>query len=152
MDKERAKFYQSGDGSYFYSADDASKWDQLDRDGQLNLLHVLQKEWEPEEFSQSKLRKVLQDINVDEFEDFMADMLGICESFEEMVYEFEGNINLNPEYLERVYPEEKESLEKLKQQIEEHKKWKEEHQASYSFLTRKNLEAIENDGSEDIDI
>ena len=140
MDKERAKFYQSGDGSYFYSADDASKWDLLDRIGQLNLLHVLKKEWEPEEASQSKLRKVLQDINVDEFEDFMADIIGICESFEEMVYEFEGNINLNPEYLERVYPEEKESLEKLKQQIKVHKKWKEEHQASYSFLTQKSLE------------
>ena len=107
MDKERVKFYQSGDGSYFYSADDASKWDHLDRIGQLNLLHVL-KEWEPEESSQSKLRKVLQEINIDEFEDFMADMIGICESFEEMVYEFEGNINLNPEYLERFYPEEKE--------------------------------------------
>ena len=119
MDKERAKFYQSGDGSYFYSADDASKWDHLDRIGQQNLLHVLKKEWGPEEESQSKLRKVVQAINIDEFEDFMADILGICESFEEMVYEFEGNINLNPEYLEKVYPEEKESLEKLKQQIKE---------------------------------
>ena len=149
MDKERTKFYQSGDGSYFYSADDASKWDLLDRMGQLNLLHVLKKEWEPEESSQSKLRKVLQEINVDEFEDFMADILGICESFEEMVYEFEGNINLNPEYLARVYPEEKESLEKLKRQIEEHKEWKEKHQASYSFLTRKNLENNDFNSNED---
>tara|TARA_B100000700_G_C14912594_1_gene793035 strand:- start:752 stop:1201 length:450 start_codon:yes stop_codon:yes gene_type:complete len=149
MDKERAKFYQSGDGSYFYSAEDASKWDLLDRMGQLNLLHVLKKEWEPEEASQSKLRKVLQDINIDEFEDFMADIIGICESFEEMVYEFEGNINLNPEYLERVYPEEKESLAKLKQQIREHKKWKEKHQASYSFLTKKNLEEDGIDNFED---
>ena len=148
MDKERAKFYQSGDGSYFYSADDASKWDLLDRIGQLNLLHVLKKEWEPEPSSQSKLRKVLQEINIDEFEDFMADLLGICESFEEMVYEFEGNINLNPDYLERVYPEEKESLEKLKQQIEEHKEWKQKHQASYSFLTRKHLEKDEKDHNE----
>ena len=148
MDKQRAKFYQSGDGSYFYSADDASKWDQLDRMGQLNLLHVLKKEWEPEEASQSKLRKILQEINVDEFEDFMADVLGISESFEEMVYEFEGNINLNPEYLQRVYPEEKESLEKLKKQIEEHKEWKEKHQASYSFLTKKNLEMNETDNNE----
>ena len=148
MDKERPKFYQSGDGSYFYSADDASKWDLLDRMGQLNLLHVLKKEWAPEDLSQSKLRKVLQEINIDEFEDFMADILGICESFEEMVYEFEGNINLNPEYLERVYPEEKESLEKLKQQIIEHKEWKEKHQASYSFLTRKQLEKNESDSNE----
>ena len=148
MNKERNKFYQSGDGSYFYSADDASKWDMLDRVGQLNLLHVLKKEWEPEERSQSKLRKVLQEINVDEFEDFMADILVICESFEEMVYEFEGNINLSPEYLERVYPEEKESLEKLKTQIKEHKKWKEKHQASYSFLTRKLLETNETDNNE----
>ena len=140
MDKERGKFYQSGDGSYFYSADDASKWDLLDRVGQLNLLHVLKKEWEPEENSQSKLRKVLKEINIDEFEDFMADILGICESFEEMVYEFEGNINLSPEYLERVYPEEKESLEKLRKQIKEHKEWKQKHQASYPFLTRKILE------------
>ena len=145
MDKERAKFYQSGDGSYFYSAEDAAKWDQLDRIGQLNLLHVLQKEWEPEEESQSKLRKVLKEINIDEFEDFMADILGICESFEEMVYEFEGNINLSPEYLARVYPEEKESLERLVNQIQEHKKWKEKHQASYSFLTRKLLEKDETD-------
>ena len=149
MDNERAKFYQSGDGSYFYSADDASKWDLLDRMGQLNLLHVLKKEWEPEESSQSKLRKLIQELNVDEFEDFMADILGICESFEEMVYEFEGNINLNPEYLARVYPEEKESLEKLKNQIKEHKEWKEEHQASYSFLTKKNIERNENDNAED---
>ena len=149
MHIERGKFYQSGDGSYFYSADDASKWDLLDRMGQLNLLHVLKKEWEPEESSQSKLRKVLQEINVDEFEDFMADILGICESFEEMVYEFEGNINLNPEYLARVYPEEKESLEKLKRQIEEHKEWKEKHQASYSFLTRKNLENNDFNSNED---
>ena len=148
MDKERAKFYQSGDGSYFYSADDASKWDLLDRIGQLNLLHVLKKEWEPEEASQSKLRKALQEINIDEFEDFMADILGICESFEEMVYEFEGNINLNPEYLERVYPEEKESLAKLKKQIKEHRVWKEKHQASYSFLTRKQLEITETDNNE----
>ena len=148
MDKERAKFYQSGDGSYFYSADDASKWDLLDRVGQLNLLHVLKKEWEPEDSSQSKLRKVLQEINVDEFEDFMADILGICESFEDMVYEFEGNINLNPEYLERVYPEEKESREKLKQQIKEHKEWKQKHQASYSFLTKKHLEKDERDNKE----
>ncbi len=148
MDKERAKFYQSGDGSYFYSADDASKWDLLDRIGQLNLLHVLKKEWAPEKSSQSKLRKVLQDINIDEFEDFMADLLGICESFEEMVYEFEGNINLSPEYLERFYPEEKESLEKLKQQIKEHKEWKEKHQASYSFLTRQHLETDETDHNE----
>ena len=148
MYKERAKFYQSGDGSYFYSSDDASKWDLLDRIGQLNLLHVLKKEWEPEDSSQSKLRKVLQEINVDEFEDFMADIIGICESFEEMVYEFEGNINLNPEYLERVYPEEKESLEKLKQQIKEHKEWKQKHQASYSFLTRKHLEKDETDNKE----
>ena len=148
MDKERAKFYQSGDGSYFYSADDASKWDLLDRVGQLNLLHVLKKEWEPEDSSQSKLRKVLQEIHVDEFEDFMADILGICESFEDMVYEFEGNINLNPEYLERVYPEEKESLEKLKQQIKEHKEWKQKHQASYSFLTKKHLEKDETDNKE----
>ena len=147
MDKERATFYQSGDGSYFYSADDASKWDHLDRIGQLNLLHVLKKEWEPEDSSQSKLRKALQEINIDEFEDFMADLLGICESFEEMVYEFEGNINLNPEYLERVYPEEKESLEKLKKQIKEHKEWKEKHQASYSFLTRKLIE-YESDNNE----
>ena len=150
MDKERAKFYQSGDGSYFYSADDASNWDLLDRMGQLNLLHVLKKEWQPEDSSQSKLRKVLQEINIDEFEDFMADILGICESFEEMVYEHEGNINLSPEYLERVYPEEKESLEKLKQQIKEHKQWKEEHQASYSFLTRKVLEKNETDNNENI--
>ena len=150
MDKERAKFYQSGDGSYFYTADDASKWDLLDRIGQLNLLHVLKKEWEPEESSQSKLRQVLQEINVDEFEDFMADILGICESFEEMVYEFEGNINLSPDYLARVYPEEKESLEKLKQQIKEHKEWKEKHQASYSFLTRKKLENKEMDNNEDL--
>ena len=149
MDKERAKFYQSGDGSYFYSAEDASKWDRLDRLGQLNLLHVLKKEWAPEELSQSKLRKVLQQINIDEFEDFMADILGICESFEEMVYEHEGNINLNPEYLERVYPEEKESLEKLKQQIKEHKEWKEKHQASYSFFTRKLLEKNEKDINDD---
>ncbi len=148
MDKERAKFYQSGDGSYFYSAEDASKWDLLDRVGQLNLLHVLKKEWEPEELSQSKLRKVLQEINIDEFEDFMADLLGICESFEEMVYEFEGNINLNPEYLERVYPEEKESLEKLKQQIKEHKEWKEKHQASYSYFTRKLQEKEDKDNSD----
>ena len=147
MDKERAKFYQSGDGSYFYSADDASKWDLLDRIGQQNLLHVLKKEWGPEEESQSKLRKVVQAINIDEFEDFMADILGICESFEEMVYEFEGNINLNPEYLERVYPEEKESLVKLKQQIKEHKEWKERHQASYSFLTRKIQEKDEKDSN-----
>ena len=148
MDKERPKFYQSGDGSYFYSAEDASKWDLLDRLGQLNLLHVLKKEWAPEESSQSKLRKVLQQINIDEFEDFMADILGICESFEEMVYEHEGNINLNPEYLARVYPEEKESLEKLKQQIKEHKEWKEKHQASYSFLTRKHLEKNEKDSND----
>ena len=148
MDKERAKFYQSGDGSYFYSADDASKWDLLDRIGQQNLLHVLKKEWGPEEESQSKLRKVVQAINIDEFEDFMADILGICESFEEMVYEFEGNINLNPEYLERVYPDEKESLERLKQQIKEHKEWKQQHQASYSFLTRKLLEKNEKDSNE----
>ena len=147
MDKERAKFYQSGDGSYFYSADDASKWDLLDRIGQLNLLHVLKREWQPEESSQSKLRKVLQEISIDEFEDFMADILGICESFEEMVYEFEGNINLSPEYLERVYPEEKESLEKLKQQIKAHKEWKETQQASYSFLTRKLLEKDETDNN-----
>ena len=71
MDKERGKFYQAGDGSYFYSADDASKWDTLDRIGQLNLLHVLKKEWEPEESSQSKLRKLLQEITIDEFDDFM---------------------------------------------------------------------------------
>ncbi len=148
MNKERAKFYQSGDGSYFYSADDASKWDLLDRLGQLNLLHVLKKEWAPEESSQSKLRKALQQINIDEFEDFMADILGISESFEEMVYEHEGNINLNPEYLERFYPEEKESLEKLKQQIKEHKEWKEKHQASYSFLTRKLLEKNEKDSND----
>ena len=148
MDKERVKFYQSGDGSYFYSADDASKWDLLDRIGQLNLLHVLKKEWEPEESSQSKLRKVLQEINIDEFEDFMADLLGICESFDEMVYEFEGNINLSPEYLERVYPEEKESLEKLKKQIKEHKEWKGKHQASYSFLTRKLLDNNDKDNNE----
>tara|TARA_B100000214_G_C23915834_1_gene603608 strand:- start:44 stop:499 length:456 start_codon:yes stop_codon:yes gene_type:complete len=148
MDKERPKFYQSGDGSYFYSADDASKWDHLDKIGQLNLLHVLKKEWEPEELSQSKLRRVLQDLHIDEFEDFMADVLGICESFEEMVYEFEGNINLNPEYLERVYPEEKESLEKLNQQIKEHKEWKAKHQASYSFLTKKFLEKNETDNNE----
>ena len=148
MDKERAKFYQSGDGSYFYSADDASKWDLLDRIGQQNLLHVLKKEWGPEEESQSKLRKVVQAINIDEFEDFMADILGICESFEEMVYEFEGNINLNPEYLERVYPDEKESIERLKQQIKEHKEWKQKHQASYSFLTRKHLEKNEKDSNE----
>ncbi len=148
MDKERCKFYQSGDGSYFYSAEDASKWDLLDRIGQCNLLHVLKKEWEPEESSQSKLRKVLQEIKIDEFEDFMADILGICESFEEMVYEYEGNINLNPEYLERVYPEEIESLENLKTQIKEHKEWKEKHQASYSFLTRKNLEKNEKDNNE----
>ena len=148
MDKERAKFYQSGDGSYFYSAEDASQWDLFDRIGQRNLLHVLKKEWEPEESSQSKLRKVLQEINIDEFEDFMADILGICESFEEMVYEFEGNINLSPEYLERVYPEEKESLEKLKQQIKEHKEWKEKHQASYSFLTRKLLEKDDSNSNE----
>ena len=70
---------------------------------------------------------MLQEINIDEFEDFMADLLGICESFEEMVYEFEGNINLNPEYLERVYPEEKESLKKLRKQIKDHKEWKEKH-------------------------
>ena len=149
MDKERARFYQSGDGSYFYSADDASKWDHLDRIGQLNILHVLKKEWEPEDSSQSKLRKVLQEINIDEFEDFMADILGICESFEEMVYEFEGNINLSPEYLEKTYPEEKESLEKLKQQIKEHREWKEKHQASYSFLTRKLLEKEDTDKNED---
>ncbi len=149
MDNERAKFYQAGDGSYFYSADDASKWDLLDRMGQLNLLHVLKKEWEPEEASQSKLRKVLQEINIDEFEDFMADILGICESFEEMVYEFEGNINLNPEYLKRVYPEEKESLEKLKKQIRDHKEWKEKHQASYSFLTKKLLEEDGKDKNQD---
>ena len=148
MDKERGKFYQSGDGSYFYSADDASKWDLLDKIGQLNLLHVLKKEWEPEESSQSKLRIVLQEINIDEFEDFMADILGICESFEEMVYEFEGNINLSPEYLERFYPDEKESLEKLKDQIKEHKEWKEKHQASYSFLTRKIVETNETDNYE----
>ena len=148
MDKERGKFYQSGDGSYFYSADDASKWDLLDRIGQLNLLHVLKKEWAPEESSQSKLRKLLQEINIDEFEDFMADILGICESFEEMVYEFEGNINLSPEHLERFYPDEKESLEKLKDQIKEHKEWKEKHQASYSFLTRKLLENDETDNME----
>ena len=148
MDKEKAAFYQSGDGSYFYSADDATKWDLLDRIGQLNLLHVLKKEWAPEESSQSKLRKVLQEINIDEFEDFMADLLGICESFEEMVYEFEGNINLNPEYLERVYPEEKESLEKLRKQIKDHKEWKEKHQASYSFLTRKLQEKDETDNNE----
>ena len=49
MDKERGKFYQSGDGSYFYSAEDASKWDHLDKIGHLNLLHVLKNEWEPEE-------------------------------------------------------------------------------------------------------
>ena len=150
MDNERGKFYQAGDGSYFYSADDASRWDLLDRIGQLNLLHVLKKEWEPEEASQSKLRKVLQEINIDEFEDFMADILGICESFEEMVYEFEGNINLNPEYLKRVYPEEKESLEKLKKQIRDHKEWKEKHQASYSFLTRKLLEENGNENQDDI--
>ncbi len=148
MDNERGKFYQSGDGSYFYSADDASKWDHLDKIGQLNLLHVLKKEWEPEKTSQSKLRKVLQEINIDEFEDFMADILGICESFEEMVYEFEGNINLSPQYLERVYPEEKESLEKLRKQIKEHKEWKEKHQASYPFLTKKLLEKNEKDNKE----
>ena len=148
MDKERGKFYQSGDGSYFYTADDASRWDFLDRVGQLNLLHILKKEWEPEETSQSKLRKVLQEIKIDEFEDFMADILGICESFEDMVYEFEGNINLSPEYLERFYPEEKESLEKLKKQIKEHKEWKEKHQASYPFLTRKLLEKYEKDNNE----
>ena len=148
MDKERGKFYQSGDGSYFYSADDASKWDLLDRIGELNLLHVLKKEWAPEESSQSKLRKLLQEINIDEFEDFMADILGLCESFEEMVYEFEGNINLSPEYLERFYPEETESWEKWKAQIKEHKEWKEKHQASYSFLTRKLLEKNESDNNE----
>ena len=148
MDKERGKFYQSGDGSYFYSADDASKWDLLDRIGQLNLLHVLKKEWAPEESSQSKLRKLLQEINIDEFEDFMADILGLCESFEEMVYEFEGNINLSPEYLERFYPDEKESLEKLKEQINEHKEWKEKHQASNSFVTRKLIEKNEADNNE----
>ena len=148
MDKERAKFYQSGDGSYFYSADDASKWDLLDKVGQINLLHVLKKEWGAEESSQSKLRRTLQEIDIDEFEDFMSDILGICESFEEMVYEYEGNINLSPEYLERVYPEEKESLKKLKQQIKEHKEWKEKHQASYSFLTRKQLEKNEPDNNE----
>ena len=148
MDKERGKFYQSGDGSYFYSADDASKWDLLDRIGQLNLLHVLKKEWAPEESSQSKLRKLLQEINIDEFEDFMADILGLCESFEEMVYEFEGNINLSPDYLERFYPDEKESLEKLKDQIKEHKEWKEKHQASYSFLTKKFLENNETDNND----
>ena len=150
MDKERGKFYQSGDGSYFYSADDASKWDLLDRIGQLNLLHVLKKEWAPEESSQSKLRKLLQEINIDEFEDFMADILGLCESFEEMVYEFEGNINLSPEYLERFYPDEKESLEKLKDQIKEHKEWKEKHQASYSFLTKKFQEKNETDKNDNI--
>ena len=148
MDKERHKFYQSGDGSYFYSADDATKWDVLDRIGQLNLLYVLKKEWEPEESSQSKLRKILQEITIDEFEDFISDLLGICESFEEMVYEFEGNINLSPEYLERVYPEEKESLEKLKNQIKEHKEWKEKHQASYSFLTKRLLENKATDTNE----
>ena len=65
-----------------------------------------------------------------------------------MVYEFEGNINLNPEYLERVYPEEKESLEKLRKQIKDHKEWKEKHQASYSFLTRKLLEKNDADSNE----
>jgi len=150
MAKDRGKFYQSGDGSYFYTADDASKWDLLDRIGQQNLLHVLKKEWEPEESSQSKLRKVLKDINIDEFEDFMADIIGICESFEEMVYEFEGNINLNPEYLERVYPEETESLEKLKNQIQEHKEWKAKHQASYSFFNRRLLEKNETDNENNL--
>ena len=52
---------------------------------------------------------------------------------------------LIPEYLERVYPEEKDSLAKLKKQIKEHKEWKEKHQASYSFFTRKHLEMEETD-------
>ena len=77
----------------------------------------------------------------------MADILGICDSFEEMVYEFEGNINLNPEYLEK-FIREKESLEKLKKQIKEHKEWKQKHQASYSFLTKKQLEKNETDNNE----
>ena len=75
-------------------------------------------------------------------------ILGLCESFEEMVYEFEGNINLSPDYLERFYPDEKESIEKLKDQIKEHKEWKEKHQASYSFLTRKLIEKNEKDNNE----
>ena len=42
----------------------------------------------------------------------------------------------------------KKSLEKLKDQIKEHKEWKEKHQASYSFLTRKLLEKNESDNNE----
>ena len=148
MDKEKPKFYQAGDGSYFYSAEDAEKWDQLDKQGQLNLLHVLKKEWEPQANSQSKLRKLIQEINQDEFEDFISDIIGLCDAFEEMVYEHEGNINLNPEYLEKVYPEEKESLKRLKEQIQSHKDWKAKHQASYSFLTKKSLEDIEGEDFE----
>ena len=143
MKKDKDNFYQAGDGSWFYSAEDAETWDKIDILGQLNLLHVLKQEWKPEKDSQSKLRKLLEELNIDEFEDFLSDLLGIAESFETMVYEHEGNINLDPEYLERVYPEEKESLKRLRHQINIHKEWKSKHQASFAFLTEKMLEGME---------
>ena len=36
----------------------------------------------------------------------------------------------------------------IKEQIKDHKEWKERHQASYSFLTRKQLEKNETDNNE----
>ena len=139
MNKEKPRFYQAGDGSWFYSAEDAENWDRLNLLGQLNLLHIFKSEWKAEENNQSKLRKVLEILEIDEFEDFISDLLSMAESFENMVYEHEGNINLDPEYLEKYYPEEKESLNNLKKQIKAHKTWKEKHQASYAFFTERNL-------------
>ena len=145
MNKKSTKFYQAGDGSWFYSADDAIHWDKLDKIGQSNLLNILKIEWAPQEISQSKFRHLIQDLNLDEFEDFMSDILGFYESFEEMVYEHEGNINLNPQYLENCYPEDQEKINALKEQIKQHKQWKIKHQASYSFLSKQNINNLDSE-------
>ncbi len=130
---EEFKLYKSNDGNWFYTKEEALKWDEKLRKGKKNIIDKLQRLSSPEKIH-SKLDSLIQELEPDEFDDFLVGIESVLKTIENFAFNHDSYWNLKDNEISAEKHSEESSIRKLTrmQPCKRDLEWLEKHKVPFT--------------------
>ena len=130
---EEFKLYKSDDGNWFYTKEEAAKWDEKLKKGKQNIIEKLRKLSSPEKV-QPKFDSLIQELLPEEFDDFLVGIESVQKTIENFAFNQESYWNLKDKEISPEKHSEETSIRKLTrmQPCKRDMEWLEKHRVPFT--------------------